>query len=118
MQGLILVLGAGLGVVAALYFPGYIPSAYTTYVAVGLLAALDTVVGGFNASRHGKFRLGIFISGFFLNTALAVALTWVGKLLSIDLYLAAILVFGARIFQNFAELRRTILKSKADADKI
>lgn len=103
-------LGVAIGVAAALLYPGFIPDAYTTYVAVALLAALDTVVGGINASAHRRFRLGVFVTGFFINTALAAFLTWVGELLSIDLYLAAVVVFGARIFQNFAELRRSILK--------
>ncbi|MDR3552942.1 MAG: small basic family protein [Clostridia bacterium] len=111
-------LGVLIGVVVALVYPGYIPSAYTAYVAVALLAALDSVVGAINAYARKRFRIGIFVSGFFINTLLAAFLTYVGELLQIDLYIAAIVVFGARIFQNFAELRRILLKYDRVIDKI
>lgn len=118
MPVLFMALGAALGVVAALVCPGYIPNAYTTYVAVAILAALDSVVGAINAHVHKRFSLPVFVSGFFINTLLAAALTYVGELLQIDLYLAAVVVFGARIFQNFADLRRFILKCEPKIDKI
>lgn len=110
--------GIGIGILAALAYPGYIPNAYTTYVAVAILAALDSVLGAINAFAHKRFRFAIFVSGFFINTALAAFLTYVGSLLQIDLYLAAVVVFGARIFQNFAELRRFVLKYENKIDKI
>lgn len=112
------IIGLLIGIGAALLCPGYIPKEFTTYVAVGILAALDSVVGGFNAYKKKKFNLGIFVSGFFINAALAAFLTYVGSLLSIDLYLAAVLVFGARIFQNLAEIRRIILKYNSKNDRI
>lgn len=118
MPVLFSIIGVLIGVLAALVYPGYIPSAYTTYAAVAILAALDSVIGAINAYAHKRFKLGIFISGFFINTMLAAFMTYVGQLLQLDLYLAAVLVFGARIFQNFAELRRIILKYDNKIDKI
>lgn len=112
------VIGLAVGILAALLYPGYIPKDYTIYMAVAILAALDTVVGGINASMRKRFSMGIFTSGFFINTALAALLTYVGQLLSIDLYLAAVLVFGARIFQNLAEIRRILLNNGLKSDKI
>jgi small basic protein len=97
------------GIFIGLIYPGYIPQNMTSYVAVGILAALDSVFGSINANCKGKFSLGIFASGFFVNTLVAVFLTYVGNLLQIDLYLAAVVVFGTRIFQNLAEIRRFIL---------
>nr|WP_317414106.1 DUF1290 domain-containing protein [uncultured Solibaculum sp.] len=39
-------------------------------------------------------------------------------MLSLDLYLAAVVVFGARIFHNLAELRRMLLHSSQKNDKL
>lgn len=118
MPFLFSVIGLIIGIVVALKYPGYIPKDYTIYVAVAILAALDSVVGGINAVMRRSFQMGIFTSGFFINTALAAFLTYVGQILSIDLYLAAILVFGARIFQNLAEIRRILLNYENKTNKI
>jgi small basic protein len=111
-------LGLIVGIVTALKYPGYIPKDYTIYAAVAILAALDSVIGGINAVMRKRFSMGIFTSGFFINTALAAFLTYVGQILSIDLYLAAVLVFGARIFQNLAEIRRILLNYDNKTNKI
>ena len=87
-------------------------------MAAGLLAALDSALGGYNARVKGNFRLGIFLSGTVGNAAIAAFLTWLGQKLGIPLYLAAVVVFGTRMFQNFAEIRRELLTSKQKRDKI
>ena len=46
---------------------------------------------------------------FVTNTLVAVALTFVGDRLGIDLYLVALFAFGLRIFQNVALIRRHFL---------
>ena len=76
------------------------------------------VLGGFNARIKHTFRLSIFLSGTVGNAAIAVFLTWMGPKLGIPLYLAAVVVFGTRMFQNFAEIRRELLTSKQKRDKI
>ena len=43
------------------------------------------------------------------NTLLAAGLTYLGDMLGVDLYLAAVVVFGVRIFENLAKIRRLIL---------
>ena len=106
------------GVVIGLVCPGTIPRQYTVYVAVGLLAAMDSVFGGMNAGLQRKFSTGVFVSGFFINTALAALLTYFGSMLQIDLYLAAVVVFGTRIFQNLAEIRRYVLNNTRKNSKI
>ena len=90
----------------------------TLYVGVGLLAALDSALGGFRARVKGEFKLGVFLSGTIGNAAIAVFLTWLGQKLGLPLYLAAVLVFGTRMFQNFAEIRRELLTSKQKRAKI
>ena len=98
--------------------PITVPAAWSLYVAAGLLAALDSALGGFNARIKRTFRLSIFLSGTVGNAAIAVFLTWLGQKLGIPLYLAAVVVFGTRMFQNFAEIRRELLTSKPKRDKI
>lgn len=52
----------------------------------------------------------IFISGFITNTLLAAGLAYLGDRLGLELYLAAVVVFGARLFQNLGIIRRYLLK--------
>ena len=85
---------------------------------IGLVAALDSALGGIRARDKGEFKLGVFLSGTIGNAAIAVFLTWLGQKLGLPLYLAAVLVFGTRMFQNFAEIRRELLTSKQKRAKI
>lgn len=101
-----LCIGIGLG----LAFNFHIPGAYIPFMAISILAALDSVFGGILASIEKKFKVWIFITGFFSNALLAAGLTYIGKLLDVDLYFAALIVFGARLFQNLATIRRLLLK--------
>ena len=48
----------------------------------------------------------IFISGFFGNAVLAILLTVLGEKLNVDIYLAAIVVFVGRMFNNLGIIRR------------
>mgnify|MGYP002564441702 CR=1 FL=1 len=98
--------------------PSNVPVNFAYSLAAGLLAALDSALGGYNARVKGNFRLGIFLSGTVGNAAIAAFLTWLGQKLGIPLYLAAVVVFGTRMFQNFAEIRRELLTSKQKRDKI
>ena len=110
--------GLLVGLAVGLLFPWTIPSQYSLYAATGLLAALDSALGGFRARVAGEFKLDVFLSGTIGNAAIAVFLTWLGQNLGIPLYLAAVVVFGTRMFQNFAEIRRELLTSKQKRDKI
>ena len=101
--------GLIVGLVIGCFLPWHVPSQYSLYVATGLLAALDSALGGMNARIKKTFNLSIFLSGFFGNAIIAVFLTWLGDKLGLPLYLAAVVVFGTRMFQNFAEIRRELL---------
>ena len=114
---LIIIVGVLLGVILGLASGVYVPAAYSEYVAVAILASLDSVFGGVVARMQHEFKVNIFISGFFGNTLLAVALTFIGKLLGIDLYLVALIVFGTRLFQNFATIRRELLNKLTNVKK-
>ena len=111
-------IGLLVGVVMGILVPWTIPSQYSLYVAAGLLAALDSALGGYCARIKGEFHFSVFLSGTIGNAAIAVFLTWLGQKLGIPLYLAAVVVFGTRMFQNFAKIRRELLTSKQKRDTI
>ena len=110
--------GLIVGLVIGCFLPWHVPSQYSLYVATGLLAALDSALGGMNARIKKSFNLSIVLSGFFGNAIIAVFLTGLGDKLGLPLYLAAVVVFGTRMFQNFAEIRRELLTSKQKRAKI
>ena len=79
---------------------------YSSYLAIAIIAALDSVFGGIASVIKGNFNLKIFITGFFGNAILAILLTILGEKLNVDIYLAAIVVFVGRMFVNLAIIRR------------
>jgi len=102
--------GLILGVAIGYILPVKIPVIYSKYMSVAVLAALDSVFGGIRASMEDNFDNAIFLTGFFSNTLLAAFLAYIGDQLGVELYLAAVLVFGVRLFQNLAIIRRHLLK--------
>ena len=50
------------------------------------------------------------MSGFFGNALLAASLAYLGDKLGIPIYIAAVIVFGGRIFENFAIIRRLLIE--------
>lgn len=87
-----------------------IPYIYSKYLAIAIVAALDSVFGGISSSLNGKFDLKIFVSGFFGNAILSIALTYLGQKLDVDIFLAAIFVFVGRMFTNLGIIRRYYLE--------
>lgn len=113
------ILGMIIGILIGVFLiPVNIPQQYSTYMAVAILAALDSVFGGVAATMQGKFNMKIFISGFFGNALLAAVLAYIGDQLGIQIYLAAIFAFGNRLFLNFAIIRRYMLNKSAKKDNI
>ena len=104
------IVGVLLGIAIGLLFPLSMPVEFGKFLAVALLASLDSVFGGLRSALEEKFDNAVFISGFFVNALLAVVLVFVGDRLGIDLYYVASLAFGLRIFQNLAIIRRFFLK--------
>ena len=83
-----------------------IPYTYSTFLAIAVVAALDSVFGGITSVLKKNFDLNIFISGFFCNSILSIALTYLGQKLNLDIYLAALVVFVGRMFTNLTIIRR------------
>ena len=100
-----ILIGCIAGAIIGMYAP-IIPYTYSGYLAIAIIAALDSVFGGITAVLKGNFNLKIFVSGFFGNAILSILLTYLGNKLNIDIYLAAIVVFVGRMFTNLSIIRR------------
>lgn len=100
-----IILGCLIGVLIGINAP-VIPYTYSTFLAIAVVAALDSVFGGITSVLKKNFDLTIFISGFFCNSILSIALTYLGQKLNLDIYLAALVVFVGRMFTNLTIIRR------------
>ncbi len=100
-----ILIGCVLGALVGMNAP-VISYTYSIYLSIAIVAALDTVFGGIASVVKGNFDLKIFLSGFFGNAILSIALTFLGEKLNVDIYLAAIVVFVGRMFVNLAIIRR------------
>ena len=107
---MIAIVGLIIGVALGLFFDISIPDRYSAYLSVAVLACLDSVFGAIRATLNKSFKSEIFVSGFFGNAILAVALAYLGDKLGIPMYIAAVIVFGTRIFANFATIRRVLIE--------
>ena len=102
-------IGAAVGVLIAFVLDIHIPQVYSVYMATAIVAALDSVVGAAVAMCLKKFDLKVLATGIFTNAIIAVVLVFIGKLIGLELSLAAILLFGTRILKNFSLIRRFLL---------
>lgn len=100
-----IIIGCILGAIIGMHTP-VISYTYSSYLAIAIIAALDTVFGGITSVLKKNFDLKIFLSGFFGNSILSIALTYLGEKLNVDIYLAAIVVFVGRMFMNLGIIRR------------
>lgn len=107
--------GIALGMVAPT-----VPYAYSSYLAIAIMAAFDSIIGAWVAATKHTFDMSIFVSGFFVNALIAISFTIIGESLNVDIYLAAIFVFVFRIFNNLSQIRRFLLEemSKKKAKKL
>jgi len=103
-------IGLLIGIVLGLQLPIAVPVEFAKYMSVALLAAFDSVVGGIRANLEGKYDNTVFITGFITNTFFAGGLAYIGEQIGVELYLAAVFVFGVRLFGNLAAVRRIIIK--------
>lgn len=100
-----ILIGCILGAIIGLNAP-VISYTYSGYLAIGIMAALDSVFGGIKSVLQKNFDLKIFVSGFFINAITAMLLAYLGSKLNVNIYLAAIVVFVGRIFTDMAIIRR------------
>lgn len=103
-------LGLGLGLVLGFALNITYPSEFSFYITMALLASMDSLLGAARSYMEGKYNNPIFISGFLTNAILAAALVYLGDRLGVPLYYAVIFVFGGRLFQNLAVIRRILIE--------
>ncbi len=108
-----IILGSLLGAIIGVNAP-VIAYTYSSYLAIAVIAALDSVFGGISSVLRKNFDLKIFISGFFCNAILSILLTYLGQKLNVDIYLAAIVVFVGRMFTNLTIIRRYYVDKWSD----
>ena len=111
-----IVIGCISGAVIGIYAP-MVRYTYSGYLAIAIIAALDSVFGGLASTVKKQFDLKIFVSGFFGNAILSILLTYLGQRLNVDIYLAAIVVFVGRMFNNLAIIRRYYLEKWTKSKK-
>jgi len=102
---IVAIIGIILGMFIGLYLPFEFTTISSLYVSVGLLAAIDSILGALRASLEGRFDGLIFLTGFFINALMAIALSYIGDKLGVPIYYAAIFVFGTRMFNNIGIIR-------------
>jgi small basic protein len=105
------VAGFALGYLGFAYL--HLPADWAHYLSLATLAGLDTVLGGVRAGIEGRFQDDIFVSGFVLNTLLAIAMAALGDAIGVDLFLAAVVALGTRVFLNLSLIRRYYLTKAA-----
>jgi len=101
--------GVLVGVLVALLVQPSVPQDLSRYVAMAVVAAIDAAFGGVRAALERTFNDRIFVAAFVLNGLLAAGLAWLGDQLGVDFATAVVVVFGVRIFQNLAAIRRRVL---------
>lgn len=101
--------GLIIGLIFGYFFPLTIPVEYARYTAVGIVGILDALFGGWKAALQREYSLTVFLSGLFFNMFLAMLITWLGDKLYLDLYLAVLIFFTFRIFNNIAVIRYSFL---------
>lgn len=105
-MSLIPILALILGVVLGFALGGPVEGPIGLYLAIAAVAGLDTIFGGIRSAMEGKFSNEIFVTGFVTNVALSCGAAWLGERMGIDLYLAAVIILGTRIFSNISLMRR------------
>ena len=100
-----IILGCLIGVILGVNAP-IISYTYSKYLAIAIVAALDSIFGGISSTLKGNFDFKVFVSGFFGNAILSMLLTFLGDKLNVDIYLAAIVVFVNRMFLNLTIIRK------------
>ena len=102
-------MGIAVGFLAVYFTQATVPPNWGPYLSLAALAGMDSVCGGIRAGLEGKFSDDILVSGFLMNTLLAAALAFLGDQIGVDLFLAAVVLLGGRVFLNLSLIRRYLL---------
>lgn len=105
------VIGLTLGIIIGGFLQLDIPAFYSRYTAVAILGVLDSLFGAIRSEVENKFDTTIFASGLLFNILMAVIVTYFGDKLNLDLYLAILIVFTMRIFQNLGIIKSVAIEN-------
>ena len=96
--------------------PFNIPVDYAKYFSVAILVAFDSVIGGLELIRKKALTVQSFkrFCKYFDGYAVSLYRGSIG----VDLYLAAIVAFSTRIFQNIIIIRRHFINKHYKDEKI
>ena len=76
----------------------------TKIVAVVIIVSTDALIGSLWASLESRFSDIEMMSGFMINSIVAVSLVWLGDYLNVNLYYLALFAVGMRIFKNLSKI--------------
>ena len=99
-----LIIGIAAGVCGGLLSHLVIPAEWSVYVAMGILALVDSLLGAIHAQLSGNYHNRRFLLGILGNFFLAIFLLYLGEQMGLDLTLAISVVFALRIFNNFSRI--------------
>ena len=108
---LALIVGVALGLLIKLEPSGMLG----IYISLAVLAGIDSVLGGIRSAMESKFQSVVFVTGFLSNIVIALFMAWFGDLIGLNLYFAAVLVMGWRVFTNLSLIRRFAITRIGDA---
>lgn len=111
-------LGLAVGIFAGQHLGIEIPAEMVKYLSIAILAALDSVLGGVRAAYEKKYDSVMMLSGFFTNALLAAGLAYLGDVIGLDLYYAAVFAFGVRLFNNLSTIRHYIITKFREKQKL
>ena len=115
---LVALIGLLIGIAVGIFSGVVFPPGFSAYVAMGILACMESLLGGIYANMRNDFRWKVFATGFVANPVFAIALIWLGNQLSIDLSIAAIVVYGSRMFNNISNIRHLLLNKNEEKASI
>jgi len=102
------IIGLLVGALLALLLHPSVPQSLSRYLAIVVIAAIDASLGGVRSSLERTFNDRIFVIAFASNALAGAGLVWIGDQVGVDLTTAIVVVFGIRIFQNIAAIRRRL----------
>lgn len=105
---MVALVGLVFGALLAIVLRPTVPPELTRYVAMAVVAALDASFGGVRSYLERTFNDRIFVLAFVTNALIGVLLVYIGDQMNVDLTTAVVVVFGVRIFQNVAAIRRRV----------
>lgn len=95
------------GILVGLILKPELPAGLAPYLPIVVVAALDVVLEGIRDRLEGVYHEGELLVAFLTNSLLAVFVVWLGDRLGApDLSVGVIIVFGVRMFQSLAAIRR------------